>query len=129
MSQAFPAIGPGGRGGPSHTEGHYGEEEGEEGREKGSGSRADAGSGRLGEAPSEERDGLPREPSPETPDDADDDDDDEDVAMVARLGLSPDLRLGQGSPSQPPSGPAPSVPGGRDIKVLVQGAGAGRGGT
>jgi hypothetical protein len=75
----------------------------------------------------QERDGLPREPSPETPDDADDDDDDEDVAMVARLGLSPDLRLGQGSPSQPPSGPAPSVPGGRDIKVPVRGAGAGRG--
>jgi hypothetical protein len=31
--------------------------------------------------------------------------------MVARLGLSPDPRLGQGSPSQPPSGLAPSVPG------------------
>jgi hypothetical protein len=59
----------------------------------------------------QERDGLPREPSPETPDDDDDDDDDEDVDMVAHLGLSPDLRLGQGSPSQPPSGPAPSVPG------------------
>jgi hypothetical protein len=61
------------------------------------------------------RDGLPREPSPETPDDDDedddDDDDDEDDDMVARLGLSPDLRLGQGSPSQPPSGLAPSVPG------------------
>jgi hypothetical protein len=53
------------------------------------------------------------ESSPETPDDDDDDDDDddEDDDMVARLGLSPDLRLGQGSPSQPPSGPAPSVPG------------------
>ena len=50
--------------------------------------------------------GLPREPSPETPDD---DDDDEDDDMVARLGLSPDLRLGQGSSSQPPSGLAPSV--------------------
>jgi hypothetical protein len=60
----------------------------------------------------QERDGLPREPSPETPDDGDDDDDDdEDDDMVARLGLSPDLRLGQGSPSQPPSGLAPSVPG------------------
>jgi hypothetical protein len=60
----------------------------------------------------QERDGLPREPSPETPDDADDDDDDDkDVDMVARLGLSPDLRLGQGSPNQPPSGPTPSVPG------------------
>jgi hypothetical protein len=29
--------------------------------------------------------------------------------MAARLGLSPDLRLGQGSPSQPPSGLAPLV--------------------
>jgi hypothetical protein len=56
----------------------------------------------------QERDGLPREPSPETPDD-DDDDDDEDDDMAARLGLSPDLRLGQGSLSQPPSGLAPSV--------------------
>jgi hypothetical protein len=58
----------------------------------------------------QERDGLPREPSPKTPNDADDDDDDEDVDMVAHLGLSPDLRMGQGSPSQPPSGPAPLVP-------------------
>jgi hypothetical protein len=40
----------------------------------------------------QERDGLPREPSPETPDD---DDNDEDDDMAARLGLSPDLRLGQ----------------------------------
>jgi hypothetical protein len=51
----------------------------------------------------QERDGLPREPSPETPDDGDDDDDDEDDDedddMAARLGLSPDLRLGQGSSS------------------------------
>jgi hypothetical protein len=54
----------------------------------------------------QERDGLPREPSPETLDD--DDDDDEDDNMVARLGLSPDLRLGQGSSSQPPSGLEPS---------------------
>jgi hypothetical protein len=29
--------------------------------------------------------------------------------MAARLGLSPDPRLGQGSLSQPPSGPAPSM--------------------
>jgi hypothetical protein len=59
----------------------------------------------------QERDGLPREPSPETPDDDDDDDDedDEDGDMAARLGLSLDLRLGQGSSSQPPSGLAPSV--------------------
>jgi hypothetical protein len=59
----------------------------------------------------QERDGLPREPSPETPDDDDDDDDDKDDDMAARLGLSPDLRLGQGSSSQPPSGLAPSVSG------------------
>jgi hypothetical protein len=57
------------------------------------------------------RDGLPRESSPETPDDDDDDDDDEDDNMAARLGLSLDPRLGQGSPSQPLSGLAPSVPG------------------
>ena len=61
----------------------------------------------------QERDGLPREPSPETPDDDDDDDedDDEDDDMAARLGLSPDLRLGQEPSSQPPRGPTPSVPG------------------
>jgi hypothetical protein len=57
----------------------------------------------------QERDGLLREPSPEKPDDDDDDDDDEDDDMATRLGLSPDLRLGQGSPSQPLSGLAPSV--------------------
>jgi hypothetical protein len=57
----------------------------------------------------QERDGLPREPSPETPNDDDDDDDDEDDDMAARFGLSPDLRLGQGSSSQPPRGLAPSV--------------------
>jgi hypothetical protein len=60
----------------------------------------------------QERDGLPREPSPDTPDDDDDDeDDDEDDDMAARLGLSPGLRLGQELSSQPPSGLAPSVPG------------------
>jgi hypothetical protein len=59
----------------------------------------------------QERDGLPREPSPEMPDDDDDDDDDKDDDMAARLGLSPDLRLGQGSSSQPLSGLAPSVSG------------------
>jgi hypothetical protein len=57
----------------------------------------------------QERDGLPREPSSETPDDDDDNDYDEDDDMATRLGLSPDLRLGQGSSSQPPSGLAPSV--------------------
>jgi hypothetical protein len=59
----------------------------------------------------QEREGLPREPSPETPDDDDDEDDDEDDDMAARLGLSPGLGLGQESSSQPPSGLAPSVPG------------------
>jgi hypothetical protein len=59
----------------------------------------------------QERDSLPREPSPETPDDDNDDDDDEEDYMAARLGLSPDLRLGQGSSNQPPSGLAPSVSG------------------
>jgi hypothetical protein len=57
------------------------------------------------------REGLPREPSPETPDDDDDDDGDEDDDMAAHLGLSPDPRPGQGSSSQPPSGSAPSEPG------------------
>jgi hypothetical protein len=60
----------------------------------------------------QEKDGLPREPSPETPDnDDDDEDDDEDDDMAARLGLSSGLRLGQESSSQPPSGLAPSVSG------------------
>jgi hypothetical protein len=60
----------------------------------------------------QERDGLPREPLPETPDDDDDDEDDDEYDdMAARLGLSPDLRLGQESSSQPPSGLAPLVSG------------------
>jgi hypothetical protein len=43
----------------------------------------------------QEREGLPRELSPETPDDDDDDeDDDEEDDMAARLGLSPGLGLG-----------------------------------
>jgi hypothetical protein len=58
----------------------------------------------------QEREGLPREPSPETPDDDDDDDDEEDD-MAARLGLSPGLGLGRELSSQPPSGLMPSVPG------------------
>jgi hypothetical protein len=57
VSQTFSTTGPGGRGGPSRAEGCCGEEEGEEGREKGSGPRADAGSGRLGEASSEAGEG------------------------------------------------------------------------
>jgi hypothetical protein len=60
----------------------------------------------------QEREGLLREPSPETPDDDDDDeDDDEEDDMAARLGFSPGLRLGQEPSSQPPSGLMPSVPG------------------
>jgi hypothetical protein len=59
----------------------------------------------------QKREGLPREPSPETPDDDDDEDDDEEDDMAARLGLSPGLRLGQEPSSQPPSGLMPSVPG------------------
>jgi hypothetical protein len=60
----------------------------------------------------QEREGLPREPSPEMPDDDDNDEDDgEDDDMAARLGSSPGLRLGPESSSQPPSGLAPSVPG------------------
>jgi hypothetical protein len=59
----------------------------------------------------QERDGLLREPSSETPDDDDDEDDDEDDDMAARPGLSPGLRLGRESSSQPPSGLAPSVSG------------------
>jgi hypothetical protein len=60
----------------------------------------------------QEREGLPREPSPETPDDDDDDeDDDEEDDMAARLGLSPGLGLGRELSSQPPSGLMPSVPG------------------
>jgi hypothetical protein len=58
----------------------------------------------------QEREGLPREPSPETPDDDDDDDEEEDD-MATRLGLSPGLGCGQEPSSQPPSGPTPSVPG------------------
>ena len=58
----------------------------------------------------QEREGLPREPSPETPDDDDDDeDDDEEDDMAARLGLSPGLGLGQEPSIQPPSGLTPSV--------------------
>jgi hypothetical protein len=55
------------------------------------------------------RDGLPLEPLPDTPDDDDDDDDGEDDDMAARLGLSPDLRLGQRSSSQPLGGLASPI--------------------
>jgi hypothetical protein len=52
VAQAFLATGPGGCGGLSHAEGCRREEEGEKGREEGSGPRVDVGSGRLGKAPS-----------------------------------------------------------------------------
>jgi hypothetical protein len=116
-SQAFPATGPGGHGGPSCVEGCRGEEEGEKGREEGSARERMRARGALEKlCRRQERDGLPREPLPETPnddDDDDDEDDDEDDDMAARLGLSPDLRLGQGSSSQPPSGLVPLVSGAR----------------
>jgi hypothetical protein len=75
----------------------------------------------------QERDGLPRELSLEMPDD-DDDDDDEDDDMAARLGLSPDLRLGQGSSNHPPSGPGAVGIRGGGIRVPTRRTGAGRGG-
>jgi hypothetical protein len=74
----------------------------------------------------QERDGLPRELSPETPDD---DDDDEDDDMAAHLGLSPDLRLDQGSSSQPPSGLAPSVSGAGTSRSRSEERGQAEGGT
>jgi hypothetical protein len=96
VAQALPATGPGGRGGPSSVAGCRGGEE-EEGHGK---ARAhewrrarDALEKRRRQ---QEREGLPREPSPETPDDDDDDDDDEEEDdMAARLGLSPGLGCGQ----------------------------------
>jgi hypothetical protein len=73
----------------------------------------------------QEREGLPREPSPETPDDDDDDeDDDEDDDMVARLGLNPGLRLGQESSW---AGAVSSRS--RDAEVPARQVGADRGGT
>jgi hypothetical protein len=51
VSQAIPATGLGGRGGPSCAAGCRGEEEGEKEREEGSGPRADAGPRCLGKAP------------------------------------------------------------------------------
>jgi hypothetical protein len=53
----------------------------------------------------QEREGLPREPSPETPDDDDDDeDDDEEDDMAACLGLSPGLGFGQKPSASPRAG-------------------------
>jgi hypothetical protein len=63
----------------------------------------------------QEREGLPREASPDSPDE-DDDDDDDDEGMAARLGFSPELRLQPGPSSagaldQPSGGLEPLVPG------------------
>jgi hypothetical protein len=52
VAQAFPATGPGGRGGPSSAAGCRGGEEEEEGRGESLGPRAGTGPRRLGEAPS-----------------------------------------------------------------------------
>jgi hypothetical protein len=52
VAQAFPATSPAGRGGPSSAAGCRGGEEEEEGRGEGPGPRAEAGSRRLGKAPS-----------------------------------------------------------------------------
>jgi hypothetical protein len=52
VAQAFPAPGPAGRGGLSSAAGRHGGEEEEEGRGEGPGPRAEAGSRRLGKAPS-----------------------------------------------------------------------------
>jgi hypothetical protein len=106
--QTLLATGPGGRGGPSRAEKKKEKKDAEKARAH---ERMRARAALEKRRRRQERDGLPREPSPETPnDDDDDDDDDEGDDMVARLGLSPDLRLGQGSPSQP-SGLAPSASG------------------
>jgi hypothetical protein len=51
VAQVFPATGPAGCGGPSSAAGCRGGEE-KEGRGEGPGSRAEAGSRRLGKAPS-----------------------------------------------------------------------------
>jgi hypothetical protein len=52
VAQAFPVMGPAGRGGPSSAVSCRRGEEEKEGRGEGPGPRADAGSKRLGKAPS-----------------------------------------------------------------------------
>jgi hypothetical protein len=52
VAQVFPAMGPAGCGGPSSAAGCRGGEEEKEGRGEGPGSRAEAGSRRLGKASS-----------------------------------------------------------------------------
>jgi hypothetical protein len=112
VAQAFPATGPTGCGGPISAAGCRGGEDEKEGRGEGPGPRADAGSGRLGKAPSSAGEGGTPEGAvaASSPGDDDEDDDEEDD-MAARLGFSPGLRLGQEPSSQPPSGLMPSVPG------------------
>jgi hypothetical protein len=113
VAQAFPATGPAGCGGPSSATGRRGGEEEKEGREKVRARERRRARDALEKLRRrQEREGLPREPSPETPDDGDDDeDDDEEDDMATRLGLSPGLGFGQEPSSQPPSGLMPSVPG------------------
>jgi hypothetical protein len=126
MAQALPATGPGGRGGSSSAAGRRRGENEEEGCGEGPGPRAEAGSGRLEEAPSPAgEEGLPREPSPETPDDDDDDDDEEEDDMAARLGFSLGLGCGQEPSSQPPSGPRADAVSPRSWGVGVPARGAG----
>jgi hypothetical protein len=72
----------------------------------------------------QEREGLPREPSPETPNDDDDDEDDEEEDdMAARLGLSPGLGFGLEPSNQPPSGLMSSVPGVGTPRSQLEGQG------
>jgi hypothetical protein len=72
----------------------------------------------------QEREGLPREPSPETPDDDDDDeDDDEEDDMAARLGVWP------GAVKPAPERADAVSPRSRDVGVPVRGSGATREGT
>jgi hypothetical protein len=70
----------------------------------------------------QEREGLPRELSPETSDDDDDDEEEEDD-MAARLGLSPGLGRSREPSSQPPSGPTSSVPGAEAPDLRPEGRG------
>jgi hypothetical protein len=76
----------------------------------------------------QEREGLPREPSPETPDDDDDDeDDDEEDDMAARL--QPWLEVRPGAVKPAPEWADAVSPWSRDTEVPTRGEGADREGT
>jgi hypothetical protein len=111
VAQVFPATGPARCGGPSSAAGCRGGEEEKEGRGEGRARERRRARDALEKLRRrQEREGLPREPSPETPDDDDDDEDgDEEDDMAARLGLSPGLGLGQEPSNRPSSGLMPSV--------------------